>query len=114
MKKFLVLYCMPHAGMGEWMAKPEAERKEAESKMQAEWQAWGTAHASSILETAGAGAMTEVSKEGAKEGHNDIMCYSMVQAESKEAAAAMFVGHPHLGIPTATIQIMPANAIPMG
>ena len=105
---------MPHAGMQDWMAKPEAERKEAESKMQAEWQAWAAAHASSILETAGAGAMTEVSKDGGTEGHNDIMMYSLVQGESKEAIVEMFKDHPHFGIPDATIQIMPANPVPMG
>ncbi len=103
---------MPYGEMQEWGKKPEEERKAAENQMKAEWDTWMAAHASSIIETAGAGAMTEVSKEGAKEGHNDIMLYSLVQAESKEAVTQLFTGHPHFGIPSGTIQIMEANVLP--
>jgi hypothetical protein len=112
MKKFLVLYYMPYAGMQEWIAKPEAERKGAEDQMKAEWDTWAAANAASIIETAGAGAMTLVTKDGVTEGHNDIMMYSLVQAVNKEAVTAMFTGHPHFGIPDATIQIMEANLLP--
>ncbi len=103
---------MPYSGMEDWMKKPEAERKAMEDQMKAEWDAWAAANASSIIETVGAGAMTEISAAGSKEGHNDIMMYSLVQGETKEEVAKLFVGHPHLAIPDATIQIMPANKLP--
>lgn len=112
MQKYLVLYMMPTSGLDAWKEKPEAERKEAELKMQQEWQAWGAANAGAILEAAGAGAAKRVTKAGIADARNEIMLYSIVQAESDEAIAKMFENHPHLGIPEAWIDIMPANVIP--
>ena len=40
------------------------------------------------------------------------MLYAIVQAESHDAAAAAFKGHPHLQIPEAAIEIMELNALP--
>ena len=112
MKKFLVLYMAPASVMQEWMKLPEAERKVAEDKMKGEWQVWMQEHAAMIKETAGAGKAMRITKEGAMDAANEIMLYSIVEAESAEAAAKIFEGHPHLGIPQASIEIMPAN--PMG
>ena len=112
MKKFLILYCMPVAGLGEWMKVDEATRKEAESKMKAEWDAWTASHTESIIETAGAGKNVRVTKAGVSEVANDIMMYSLVQGDSAESVSAMFKDHPHFGIPEAWIEIMPANVLP--
>jgi len=112
MKKFLVLYIAPSSVLEEWAKTPEAERKAAESKMQSDWQEWGKKNAKHIVETAGAGKTMRVNKEGTKETKNDIMLYSLVEAESAEEAAKMFENHPHLGIPQASIEIMPANVLP--
>ncbi len=112
MKKFIVLYMMPAAGMAEWMQKPAEERKEAEEKMQKEWQAWATEHKDLLKETSGAGATQRVTKEGVASVKNDIMLYSIIEAESPEIAAKAFEKHPHLEIPGAWIDIMPANSIP--
>lgn len=112
MKKFLVLYKTPVQNLDAWMATPEAERKAAEENMKVEWDAWAKANAASIIESAGAGKTTLVTKDGAQDSRNDIMLYSLVQAETQEDAAKLFVGHPHFGIPDATIEIMAANVIP--
>ncbi len=37
------------------------------------------------------------------------MMYSFAEAESLEAAAAMFKNHPHFGIPGGWIEVMPVN-----
>jgi len=39
------------------------------------------------------------------------MLYEIVDAESKEAAAKTFEGHPHLQIPQASIEIMEINPL---
>jgi hypothetical protein len=39
------------------------------------------------------------------------MLYSIVEAESHEAAAKIFENHPHLGIPQASIEVMEANPL---
>jgi hypothetical protein len=112
MKKFLVLYMMHHAGMEEWMKTDEATRKQAEEKMKKEWDEWMLSHKDMFLETAGAGKMTKVTQRSSEEGHNDIMLYSLVQGESKEAVAKTLETHPHFGIPDAWIEVMEANTLP--
>lgn len=113
MNTYLVLYCMPNTGLRAWMQKPEAERKAEEDKMKALWQMWMQTHGSSIKETAGAGKTTRVTAGGSSEMGNDVMMYSLVTAESKEAASAMFIDHPHLQIPGSWIDVMQANKIGM-
>ena len=112
MKKFLVLYLAPVAMIEEWMKKPEAERKEEEGKMKGEWDVWAKEHAGALKETAGAGKTKRVTKDGVTDTKNDLMLFSIVEAESHEAAAKMFEGHPHFGIPEARIEIMPVNYLP--
>lgn len=101
------MYLAPSAMMAEWMKKPEAERKDEEAKMRGEWNAWTAAHAGMIKETNATGKTKRVSKAGAVDASNDLMLYSIIEAESPEAAAAVFADHPHFGIPDATIEIMP-------
>jgi hypothetical protein len=113
MKKFLVLYMTRFAEMEEWMKTDEATRKAAEEKMKMEWDQWMAAHKDMILESAGAGQMMKVTQGHSEGGHNDIMMYSLVQGESKEAVATMFETHPHFGIPNAWIEVMEARVIPM-
>lgn len=112
MKKFLVLYMMPYAGMEEWMKTDEAIRKAEEETMKKAWDAWMVEHKEMVIETAGAGQMTKVTQGSSEDSHNDIMMYSMVEGESKEAVSHIFENHPHFGIPNAWIEIMPANVLP--
>jgi hypothetical protein len=53
-----------------------------------------------------------VTAQGSTGSRNDIMLYAVVQAESQEAAAKMFEDHPHLGIPSASIEIMEIHPLP--
>ena len=112
MKKFLVLYCMPAKGMKEWMKLPEEERKSAQDTMKADWDLWMNNHKDMVLETSGAGKNQRVTKEGVGGVANDVMLFSTVQAESEEQVSTLFKQHPHLDIPGAYIEIMPANYLP--
>ena len=112
MQKFLVLYMAPPAVLEEWAKTDPEKRKEAEGKMQADWKKWMTDHKDALGETAGAGKTKMVTKDGVTDTKNDVMLFSMLEAESPEAAAAIFTDHPHLGIPQASIQIMPVNYLP--
>jgi hypothetical protein len=106
MKYFTAIYSMPVAGLEGWMSKPESERKDAESAMRADWDAWLTEHSSSVLNTIGLGNTKRVSASGIEDAKNGMMLSSYVQAESLEAAAEIFKTHPHLTLPGATIDIM--------
>lgn len=106
MSKFLVMFMAPADMMDEWMKKPEAERADTEKKMMDEWHIWMTAHASIIKETNAAGKTKRVTASGVADARNDLMLYSIVEAESHEAAAQAFEGHPHFGIPTASVEVI--------
>ena len=99
----------PALAIAEWMQKPEAERKEAEAKMKAEWDAWTKAHADTVLNTIALGKTKRVSASGLEDTKNDMMLSSYAQGESLDAVANVFKDHPHFGIPGATIEIMEAR-----
>lgn len=103
----------PASVIAEWMTKPEEERKAAETKMQAEWKQWMSEHAAVFADMGGGvGKTKRVTKEGVIDSKNDIMLYAIVQAESHDEAAHLFVGHPHFGVPEASIEVMAINAMP--
>lgn len=112
MQRFLVLYLAPVSVLEEWMKTDPEIRKAEEEKMKAVWSAWMQEHGAVVKETAGAGKTKRVTKEGIEDVKNDIMLYSVVEAESAEAAARLFEGHPHFGIPQASIEVMPINSLP--
>ncbi|MEK7602366.1 MAG: hypothetical protein AAB472_02680 [Patescibacteria group bacterium] len=113
MKKFIVMYLAPSSVLKEWMQTPEAERKAQEEKMQSEWKTWMREHADMFDGmTAGVGATKLVTADAVTDSHNDIMLYSIVKGESQDEVAQAFVGHPHFGIPKATIQVCAINPLP--
>lgn len=99
----------PASVLEEWMKKPEAERKDEETKMKTEWDAWVDAHKDAILNTIALGKTKRVSATGIEDVKNDMMMSSYVQGESAEAVAELFKDHPHFTIPGATIEIMEAR-----
>ncbi len=111
MKKFLVLYLVPHAVKVEWAKTAPDVRQAAEEKMRGEWNDWMAIHAKMILETAAGGNTKLVSSGGVSDTRNDIMLYSVVEAETHEAAASAFERHPHLQIPQSSIEVMEIRAM---
>ena len=112
MKRFLVTYLVPTSVMADWKKTDPAQRKEAETKMQAEWKKWMTENAGMFVDVgAGVGKTKLVNKQGTSDTKNDIMLYSMVEAESHEAAAKSFEGHPHLQIPQSSIEVMEIHSL---
>ncbi len=106
MNKYIVLFLAPTSVIDDWMKKPEAERAEADKKMHEEWNTWMTAHAGMIKETNSGGKTKRISSDGVVDTRNDIMLYSIIEADSHEDAAKAYEGHPHLAIPQATIEVM--------
>jgi len=94
------------------MQTAEEIRKPQEEKMKSDWDAWMSEHGAMLKETAGAGHTKKVTKEGVTDSKNEIMLYSIAEAESHEEVAKAFENHPHFGIPEASIEIMPLNYLP--
>lgn len=110
--KYIAIYRAPQSVMEEWMKKPQEERDVEQKKMEADWQTWQQKNSSMIKETAGLGKNIQVTSTGAAPMKNDLMMYTVVEAETPEAAAEIFKDHPHLVIPEATIDIMPSTPVP--
>ena len=58
------------------------------------------------------GKTKRVTSGGVSDTKNDIVLYSIIEAESHEAAAKLFEDHPHLQIPQSSIEVMEIR--PMG
>lgn len=59
------------------------------------------------------GKTKRVDKSGASSATNTITAYTVVRADSHDAAAAMFENHPHFTIfPGEAVEIMPCLPVP--
>ena len=112
MKKFYAIYKAPVSVIQDWMKNPEAERKAMEAKMKGEWDTWLAKNSEMVKETAGLGKKKQVTGAGITDTSNDLMMYSLVEADSADAVAKIFEDHPHLQIPQSSIDIMEANILP--
>ena len=108
MKRFFALFQIPASVMDEWKKNtPPAEMKAASEKMMGEWQRWMKAHERALTDRgAPLGKTKRVTAKGIADVRNDLNWYSIVEAESHEAAAKIFLDNPHLQIPQAFIEIM--------
>jgi hypothetical protein len=102
------------AKMAEWNALPEAERKARERKGMAGWQAWADAHKDAIVAMGGPlGKTKKVSAKGVEDVSNALGAFTVVRADSPEAAAKMFENHPHFALfPGDSVEVMPVLEIP--
>jgi len=113
MKKFLVTYLAPASVIDEWKKTDAETRKAAETKMQTEWQKWMSDHAKIFADVgAGVGRTKVVNGRGVSDTKNDIMLYSVVEAESHDAAAKSFERHRHLHTRQSSIEMMEIHALP--
>ena len=111
MKKFLVFYQIPAAVVDDWGKTDPAIRKTAEEKMHADWNSWMAAHGKMILSTEVGGKTRRVTTKGVSDTSNDIILYSLVEAETPDAVAKAFESHPHLGVPQSSIDVMEVRAM---
>jgi hypothetical protein len=113
MKKYFALFMIPAAVVDEWKrnTKPE-EMKAASEKMMRDWEKWTKAHESNLLDKgAPLGKTKRLSSNKISDVKNDLNWYTIVEADSHDAAARLFEDNPHLQIPGSSIEVMeiPAN-----
>ena len=110
MKRFLVLYRMDMAEMQKMMASTSAEERK---KSMGEWEVWMKKNMASFSDHGGpVGKTKQVAANGATDIRNDIGGYSIVQAESHEAAAVLFADNPHFTMPGSTVEVMEIMSMP--
>ena len=97
-----------------WNALSEGDRRAREQAGMAAWKAWAEKHQGVIVSMGGPlGKTKNVSERGIADVSNNLGAFTVVRAESHEAAAKLFDGHPHFTIfPGEFIEIMPVLPIP--
>jgi hypothetical protein len=116
MKRFMAVYTGdPQAFEKYQRENPDPKKREAMERegMQA-WLQWGRDHAKAVVdEGAPLGRTKRVTRDGIADVRNNLAGYAIVEAESQEAAAKLFLNHPHFTIfPGDGVEIMECLPIP--
>lgn len=116
MKTFMAVYTGNPAVFEKYQQQfPDPEKRKANEKagMKA-WIKWGEAHAKSVVDHgAPLGRTKRVTRDGITDIRNNLAGYTIVKAESQEAAAKMFLDHPHFTIfPGDGVEIMECLPMP--
>jgi hypothetical protein len=111
MKKFMVLYMASADAFAEMMKNttPQQQKEGMDA-----WMKWMGANQSSLVD-AGAplGKTKRVDAKGASDARNGVGGYSIVQADSADAAAKLFSkDHPHLQMQGAWIELVEIMPMP--
>jgi hypothetical protein len=110
-KKFMVLYMASEAEFEKMMktSTPEQQKKGMEA-----WMKWMNEHKASLVDGgAPLGKTKRVDANGASNTKNQIGGYSVVQAETHDAATKMFgKEHPHLQVPGTWVEIVEIMPVP--
>jgi hypothetical protein len=97
-----------------WNGFSEAERRAKQQEGVAAWKAWVERHHGAIVAMGGPlGKTKKVAQGGIEDISNNIGAFTVVRADSHEAAAKLFENHPHFTIfPGDSVEIMPVLPIP--
>jgi hypothetical protein len=110
MKQFLAIFLGSKTGenMKKWEALDEATRKKREHEGMIAWGSWVEKNKANIVGIgAPLGKTIEVNASGLHNIRNQMAAYTLVQAETHEAAAKIFLSHPHFTIfPGDSVEIM--------
>ena len=113
---YLAVFCGSKTGArrAAWDALPESDRRAREREGIAAWKAWVERQQNAIVTLGGPlGKTKKVAQPGIEDTSNNMGAFTVVRAESHEAAAKLFEGHPHFTIfPGDSIEIMPVLPIP--
>jgi hypothetical protein len=99
-----------------WNALAEPERQKKTQDGVAAWKMWVEKHRSAIVVMGGPlGRTKEISLKGIQDISNAMGAFTVVTAESHEAAARLFEHHPHFThFPGESVEVMPVLPIPGG
>src|SRR5688572_16343078 len=99
MAKFLALFIgsVPASEKADYSPTPDEEKMWVDGVTQ--WGAWMERHSSAIVDPGTPLGMTlRASPDGISAHENRNVAYVVVEAESLQAAAELFKGHPHFAV----------------
>jgi hypothetical protein len=107
--RYMALYMAPSTVIEQMMkATPEQMKSEMDA-----WMAWQATHKAAIVDLgAPLGKTKSVAASGLTDTRNEITGYSVVEADSLDAAAAIFRDHPHLKMAGARVDVLEYVRVP--
>lgn len=114
MKKFIAIYYGTPASMEQWAKlTPEAKADRQREGIKV-WASWAEKNSKMIKDVGNPlGKTKRVDGEGISDTKNQLTAYTIVEAETHEEAAKLFVKHPHFEIfPGESIEIMECLPLP--
>lgn len=114
MKKFLAVYMGSASAIEEWKKLDQEKRAQKEKAGKEAWGKWVMANEKAIVDGGSPlGKTKRIAAQGISDTKNEITAYTIVQAESHEAAAKMFENHPHFKIfPGYSVEVMECLPMP--
>ncbi|MES2218281.1 MAG: hypothetical protein V4501_07710 [Pseudomonadota bacterium] len=115
MKKFLAIFLgsATDTAMKNWLALDPEIRREKEKSGISAWKNWVNKNDNIIDGGSPIGKTKRVDASGISDTKNLITGYTIVEAESQEAAAKLFVDHPHFTMfPGESVEVMECLPIP--
>ena len=114
MKKFLAVYYGTPAAMEKWAQLSEAAKLDRQKEGIKVWSNWAEKNSNLIKDVGNPlGKTKKVDKNGVSDTKNQLTAYTIVEAETHEEAAKLFLKHPHFEIfPGDSIEVMECLPIP--
>ena len=114
MKQFLAIYLGTESAIAAWKSLEEQERKRRDKLGIDAWMKWANAHQAAIVVPGSPlGRTKRVSAQGLEDTRNELTGYVIMQAESHEAAARLFEGHPHFTVfPGDSVEVVECLSLP--
>src|SRR5262245_3019608 len=116
MKTYLAVFTgtKTSAQRANWDKLDDATRSARQSAGMKAWGDWAAKYQSSVVGQGGPLSKTKrVSSQGIADVSNNLAAYTLVKAESQDAAARMFENHPHFAIfPGDAVEVMEVMPIP--
>ena len=114
MKRFLAVFLGSAASMDAWKALPQSERDRREQDGMKAWGAWVERNKAAIVDNGSPlGKTKRIGPKGIGDVRNELAAWTVVEAESHEAAARLFEGHPHFSIfPGDAVEVMECLPMP--
>ncbi|GAA5081004.1 hypothetical protein [Lysobacter panacisoli] len=116
MKRYLAVFLGTAASMEQWKALSEDERARREKAGMEAWGQWVKRYEAAIVDGGSPlGKTKRIASKGIADVRNELAAWTVVEAESHEAAARMFEGHPHFTIfPGDAVEVMECLPMPTG
>jgi hypothetical protein len=109
MNKYFVIYRVPVETMDSWLKNTPPEEIKAQSEiLMKDMSAWMNKHKGVFVGTGmPLGKTKTVTAQGVADTRNDLNYACVIEAESHEAATAIFADNPHITmIPNSSIDVM--------